>query len=217
VLRIDTFVQTRAQTERTDPPSAGCGILFDYVRLRAGSARLDQGASLFRRRVFAGCVHTHRYRARARACARVDVCVQGHGRPQNSIFSLICQAVTGKRNSRSLFRAAAANSRQPSGFFRFAFYDRARESPGGRAGIAKSTRKIDGLAFTTIASASAENRRVSFDELRPPRVTEALGAIGDWKKRIILRRSDRSRRILSGLAFPSGRLTIRRLFTGMAD
>jgi len=105
----------------------------------AGSAR-DREASLFRRRVFAGCVHSQQS---ARTCA----CVQGHGRPQNSIFSLICQAVTAKRNSRSLFRAAAANSRQPSGFFRFAFYDRARESPGGREGIAKSTRKIDELAF----------------------------------------------------------------------
>lgn len=42
-----------------------------------------------------------------RACTPTPcVRVQGHGRPQNSIFSLICQAVTAKRNSRSLFRAA---------------------------------------------------------------------------------------------------------------
>jgi len=42
-----------------------------------------------------------------RACMLTPrVRVQGHGRPQNSIFSLICQAVTAKRNSRSLFRAA---------------------------------------------------------------------------------------------------------------
>lgn len=63
-----------------------------------------------------------------RACTPTPcVRVQGHGRPQNSIFSLICQAVTAKRNSRSLFRAArlapVRSSRQPSRFFRFAFYD----------------------------------------------------------------------------------------------
>lgn len=44
----------------------------------------------------------------AHACPRVYVRVQGRGRLQNSIFSLICQAVTAKTNSRSLFRAAAA-------------------------------------------------------------------------------------------------------------
>jgi len=168
MLHIDTFVRTREN--RADLPSVRlCSVTFarwiSAIREPLSFAdAFSQGA----------CTPTDSARARRMLC----VCVQGHGRPQNSIFRLICQAVTGKRNSRSLFRAAAANSRQPSGFFRFAFYDRARESPGGREGIAKSARKIDGLTFAIATGV-------------PPRVTEASR---DECKRD---RRDRKKRIAS--------------------
>lgn len=83
------------------------------------------------------------------ACA----CVQGHGRTQNSIFSLICQAVTAKRNSRSLFRAArhttAALANQADSFV--SLFTTTRESPGGWERITKSTR-IDGFTSTITTS-----------------------------------------------------------------
>lgn len=86
----------------------------------------------------------------AHACPhRVHVYVQGHGRPQNSIFSLICQAVTAKRNSRSLFRAAAAALADQADSFvslfttnlRRSLRENTREEETTPSGI----RKIDGL------------------------------------------------------------------------